>query len=281
MFSFHRPKIYRSHYGCCICRAKSSSSRFTDSLKYESDFVRCFNISEHRAGEICNACVLLVKRWKKLPPGSTRNWEHVVDARAGPGTKSMSKIRNNNNSNNNGNNLPKPETFKKHVTKKRKHKHVRKSHSELSDEVQIELGIRATRQCQYRAPSPVYSDLSEDSNELPDSMQQFNQCSSFLDLSYWKRTKICCGIIFTGPHGEVMVDPSLLKPCNSCKKDGATGISDPQQSDGESNHSNDKSMPTTIEDEMIDDDLLDEDEDDDVYDDDMEQCIIDEAVIES
>ena len=80
MFSFHKPKIYRSIKGCCICRAKSSSSRFTDSKRYEHDFDRCFKIKEHRAGEICNACVLLVKRWKKLPSGSTRNWHHVSRA---------------------------------------------------------------------------------------------------------------------------------------------------------------------------------------------------------
>ena len=36
---------------------------------------------QEREGEICNACVLLVKRWRKLPEGSTRNWAHVVDAR--------------------------------------------------------------------------------------------------------------------------------------------------------------------------------------------------------
>ena len=72
-------------------------------------------LSEDRVGDICNACVLLVKRWKKLPNGSKKNWNHVravqmilvfcrfnriiylidmslfiiqvVDARAGPGFK--------------------------------------------------------------------------------------------------------------------------------------------------------------------------------------------------
>lgn len=75
----------------------------------------CFLLEERRSGEICNACVLLVKRFKKLPAGSERNWSHVsilhtiygtklkaslefltkiyflskvVDARAGPGIKS-------------------------------------------------------------------------------------------------------------------------------------------------------------------------------------------------
>lgn len=77
MFSFHKPKIYRSVNGCCICKAKSSSSRFTDSKKYEPEFEKCFRMSEKRSGEICNACVLLVKRWKKLPIGTNRDWHHV------------------------------------------------------------------------------------------------------------------------------------------------------------------------------------------------------------
>ena len=34
-------------------------------------------LSETRSGEICNACVLLVKRWKKLPVGTKKNWNHV------------------------------------------------------------------------------------------------------------------------------------------------------------------------------------------------------------
>ncbi|XP_026474914.1 LOW QUALITY PROTEIN: SIN3-HDAC complex-associated factor-like [Ctenocephalides felis] len=93
MFSFHKPKVYRSPTGCCICKAKSSSSRFTDSRKYEDDFVECFQLPSPRKGEICNACVLLVKRFKRLPPGSDRHWGHVVDARVGPGLKSMTRFK--------------------------------------------------------------------------------------------------------------------------------------------------------------------------------------------
>ena len=69
----------------------SGSSRFTDSSKYEDQFQSCFKLEEERVGEICNACVLLVKRWKKLPKNTKRNWSHVVDARAGPGGKSFVK----------------------------------------------------------------------------------------------------------------------------------------------------------------------------------------------
>ncbi|XP_069048980.1 SIN3-HDAC complex-associated factor isoform X1 [Lepisosteus oculatus] len=93
MFGFHKPKMYRSLLGCCICRAKSSSSRFTDSQRYERDFRSCFGLGEARSGEICNACVLLVKRWKKLPVGSKKNWNHVVDARGGPSVKTAARPR--------------------------------------------------------------------------------------------------------------------------------------------------------------------------------------------
>lgn len=42
MFGFHKSKIYRSNEGCCICKTKSSSSRFTDSGRYEETFRLCF-----------------------------------------------------------------------------------------------------------------------------------------------------------------------------------------------------------------------------------------------
>ena len=50
-------------------------------------------LDEERSGEICNACVLLVKRYMKLPAGSSRHWNHVVDARSGPGIKSIVRAK--------------------------------------------------------------------------------------------------------------------------------------------------------------------------------------------
>ena len=93
MSSLHKRSVHRSLAGCCICKAKSSSSRFTASKKYEAFFYNCFHITDRRCGEICNACVLLVKRFKKLPLGSSRHWAHVVDARAGPGVKNFVRER--------------------------------------------------------------------------------------------------------------------------------------------------------------------------------------------
>ena len=35
---------------------------------------------------------------------------------------------------------------------------------------------------------------------------------------YGFRAQVCCGIIFKGMNGEVLVDPTLLRPCQTCKK---------------------------------------------------------------
>ena len=58
-----------------------SGDRLGVGQKYEGWFSPCFQLSEQRGGEICNACVLLVKRFRKLPTGHSQHWAHVVDAR--------------------------------------------------------------------------------------------------------------------------------------------------------------------------------------------------------
>ncbi|XP_012268553.2 SIN3-HDAC complex-associated factor [Athalia rosae] len=229
MFSFHKPKVYRSSTGCCICKAKSSSSRFTDSKKYEDDFMECFQLLERRTGEICNACVLLVKRWKKLPAGSDRNWSHVVDARAGPGIKSLTKFKSKNKK-------KLKETQDKHE-KIIKKKHVylkpdrdREQSPAMSDEYTEDFLPGATgggggSKNSSRAGSPAGSDdgsagvkrLADDQGEsgIKRRLPQL-PVSGFIDMTYFKRETICCGTIFKGEYGEVIIDPSLIKPCIGC-----------------------------------------------------------------
>merc|ERR1719320_1905826 len=36
----------------------------------------------------------------------------------------------------------------------------------------------------------------------------------FIDLSYWKRCVICCGVIYRGECGEVMVDKRYFRRCS-------------------------------------------------------------------
>uniref|UniRef100_A0A3P8S3W9 SIN3-HDAC complex associated factor n=1 Tax=Amphiprion percula TaxID=161767 RepID=A0A3P8S3W9_AMPPE len=194
MFGFHKPKMYRSLDGCCICRAKSSSSRFTDSKRYEKDFRSCFGLSETRSGDICNACVLLVKRWKKLPVGTKKNWNHVVDARGGPSLKITSR----------------PKKIKS-ISKKARPSQISRLQKELK---RNNSDAHSTTSSASPAQSPSYSNLSDDGSDTelsPGSSR--SPVFSFLDLTYWKRQKVCCGIIYKGRFGEVLIDPHLFKPC--------------------------------------------------------------------
>ncbi|PKU31022.1 protein fam60a [Limosa lapponica baueri] len=180
MFGFHKPKMYRSIEGCCICRAKSSSSRFTDSKRYEKDFQNCFGLHEARSGDICNACVLLVKRWKKLPAGSKKNWNHS-------GRERISRWM-----------------------------HVLILAFILSP---TDSDAHSTTSSASPAQSPCYSNQSDDGSDTEMSAgSSRTPVFSFLDLTYWKRQKVCCGIIYKGRFGEVLIDTHLFKPCCSNKK---------------------------------------------------------------
>lgn len=183
MFTFHKPKVFRSANGCCICKAKSSSSRFTDSKRYEAYFEKCFSLEEERSGEICNACVLLVKRYIKLPAGSTRHWNHVVDARSGPGIKSL-------------------------VKSKKQKEPINNSSSTKFSRDENDTPEKINKKHFYR------------SKKKPAVVRKRNPSipvSGFLDMSRWTKEKVCCGIIFRGPHGEVAIDPRFMNPCHSCK----------------------------------------------------------------
>jgi len=186
--SSYKPKIYRSQEGCCICKAKSSSSRFTDSGKYEDDCTDCFKLAENRKGEICNACVLIVKRWKKLPRNTGKNWAHVVDARTGPGTKNIFKQKK------------KDSPFEKPY--KYKHVYKRKPLKTKKREEDEEEQMSSTRPGSW---SSTYCSTPE-----------------FLDNSYWRRQTVCCGVVYLGRLGEAMMDQRLYQPCTTNGKHDLT-----------------------------------------------------------
>jgi len=65
------------------------------------------------------------------------------------------------------------------------------------------------------------------SNSEDDAFEDPNLDSrlcAFLDMSFWRREKICCGVIFKGPNNEVVISPKLMKPC-SCRGKSATSPS--------------------------------------------------------
>ncbi|TGZ71818.1 hypothetical protein CRM22_002438 [Opisthorchis felineus] len=83
---------FRSQTGCCICGTKSSSSRFTISTRYSEHFAGCFGQqAAARSGDLCNACVLCVKRWLQRDR-QTGLFAQVLDSKKGPGPKHMKEI---------------------------------------------------------------------------------------------------------------------------------------------------------------------------------------------
>lgn len=85
MSAYYKPRVFRSEDGCCICKVKQSTSRFCDSKIFEEWFKECFDLTELRCGEMCYACVLVVKRWGKAKVkndlGPTKNYSRLVDSR--------------------------------------------------------------------------------------------------------------------------------------------------------------------------------------------------------
>jgi len=205
MSSYHKPKTYRSTEGCCICKAKSSSSRFTDSDKYEDEFENCFLLeSEERTGDICNACVLIVKRWRQLPPGTSKNWAHVVDARAGPGhntKKMMVPI------------VLKPSVKKRlleEVDEERSPKILKKVNKKKTLLTKLEARVTKVERSKARRKNPE----GVRRRRLSGDKRMVTTCTSgFIDFGYWRRMESCCGSVFVGQLGEVMVEQSAYMPC--------------------------------------------------------------------
>jgi len=191
MKTFTRPKLFRSTEGCCICKAKSSSSRFTDSIKYEEDFSDCFKTREERVGEICNACVLVVKRWRKLPRQSSKDWSHIVDSKAGPGNKGSAKKK----------------TDKSCFSEEKLHKISRKQLTKP----------RSSRKLKFAAINPSEEQLkNRRKSSLPKKLSplESHQYSEVYDSTYWSRRSSCCGTVYLGRLGEMMVKKDDLTDCN-------------------------------------------------------------------
>jgi len=113
----------------------------------------------------------------------------VVDARAGPGAKNFVKQKKKEE---------RPEEFEKI---RRKHVYRKKSRS-TDDE----------SSSRPQTPIATYLSASDFGAKAAKRIEE-NQVSDFFDSSYWKQELICCGVIFRGGLGEVMVDPRLYKRC--------------------------------------------------------------------
>jgi len=157
-------------------------------------------VEEDRQGDICNACVLIVKRWNKLPASQTKNWAHVVDARQGPGTKIVSR--------------PKKKDEEVECLKY-KHKYVRKGGSKVPAVPAVKVSrSRSNSEGSNRSVSPSISEKTTSGSGSGSSSPTPSLYPDFLDPLYWRRIKVCCGILFIGQLGEVMMDQRFYKKCS-------------------------------------------------------------------
>lgn len=175
--------------------------------------MKCFNLDSPRKGEICNACVLLVKRYKRLPSGSNRHWGHVVDARSGPGLKSMNKFKK----------MKEdvaqqiPEKFSK-IFKKTKKSKGNKSENSWDQ--------------QSLPPTPESLDSDEEALRQKSKIQRLNKRKilkpqkisnqfidgTFVDENVWSKRDSCCGPILENRLLEsIIFDISSCKPCDEHK----------------------------------------------------------------
>ncbi|KAF5303345.1 hypothetical protein FQR65_LT08258 [Abscondita terminalis] len=178
--------------------------------------------------------------------------KQVVDARAGPGIKSMTKVKSKNKrlTDNNG-----EKTIK---TKKHFDREYSPSLSDKSDgspdtemaDVEF-FGESGPSRLSSRAASPNASDCEDNfghsrrHKSLAKRRENTAEISGFIDLDYWKQENICCGIVFRGPNKELLVDTRFLKPCsarlatikhrlNSVKVEGDTSVTPKNYSDNSS-----------------------------------------------
>jgi hypothetical protein len=198
----NRPRLFRSADGCCVCGAKSSSSRFTESVRYENNFEQCFGLDPVtlRSTEICNACVLLVKRYRRLPVGAKRSWPHVVGARAGPGLKSMLRIKNRQTPSHDSRTVALT-TVEDLI--------VRSTKAAVLTSTSRRNLIFKCQQPLRRSPGLHWSVGGATSWPRPHSIN-----NGFIDVSYWTSKQVCCGTIFVGQYNDILVDTQLLNLCS-------------------------------------------------------------------
>ena len=58
------------------------------------------------------------------------------------------------------------------------------------------------------ADGGVYNGVEGD---VPDGAAE--TFSSFIDPLVWRKIRVCCGLLFVGPRGAVILDQSHWKPC--------------------------------------------------------------------
>lgn len=130
-------------------------------------------------------------------------------------------------------------------------------HNNICGHVFTDSDAHSTTSSMSPSQSPSHSNQSDDGSDIETKQRRPNPSGfSFLDLSYWKRycfpfhecvlryvlvvelknntsiqcfrQKVCCGIVYKGRFGEVIIDPRLFKPCCNKKRPVLASSSEPQ-----------------------------------------------------
>jgi hypothetical protein len=201
--------------------------------------------------------VLLVKRFKRLPPGSNRHWGHVVDARTGPGLKSMTKFKKRKEEQE-GTAVVK-ETYSSKIFKKSKKKTFKKEtsslggssddsppsptesqHSDFDDDRIFEkkffsYSTRAQQQKNLKRQEAALKTKRKRKNPNPIKVSRwpanhFNLFSDVISDDLWSQKITCCGAIYECKDtAAVIINVSSFKPCqhHTSKNSASSSSSSP------------------------------------------------------
>ena len=104
---------------------------------------------------------------------------------------------------------------------KYKHVYKRKDSNKNKDEAKAEANVKYThakrknQTPRHRAATAVTS--RTESPTVPEVSYDHSLYPIFLDPTYWKRTLVCCGVVFVGQLGEKALDQRFFKPCSRQK----------------------------------------------------------------
>ena len=101
-----------------------------------------------------------------------------------------------------------------------KYKHVyykRKDSNRNEDEANLKFkhAMRKNPTPRHRAATAVTN--RTESPTVPEVSYDHSLYPIFLDPTYWKRTLVCCGVVFVGQLGEKALDQRFFKPCSRQK----------------------------------------------------------------
>ncbi|XP_057309955.1 SIN3-HDAC complex-associated factor-like [Hydractinia symbiolongicarpus] len=228
-----RRTLFRSIAGCTICGVKSARHPFQDSAKWSKYYEDCFKLSENRTNEICYLCLKSVKKWRRTPKYAKPDFSSAVDSKCAGLQHRRSSIKKRRSSS----------LVEMEIGTKEENKVALMEEDDLlseNDSSEDDVDSTGVPSTYFDTPSPdsltngngeefnckQTKDVSCQTSFLFPSLTspQANEFKlPYIDLSKWRQEQICCGVIFRGPAGEVLVDPKWLNPsCGFCNRSCST-----------------------------------------------------------